>query len=66
MLWHLRRGCTPINACLGAPVLVPPVSKPYCNSDGGYESDSEEGEANEAGQIEVTDDAIHCFSQHTG
>ncbi len=42
------------------------MSKPYCNPDGGYESDSEEGEANETGQTEVTDDAIHCFSQHTG
>ncbi len=42
------------------------MSKRYCNPDGGYESDSEEGEANETGQTEVNDDAIHCFSQHTG
>lgn len=34
-------------------------------ADGGYESDSEEGEDAEAGQNEVTDDAVHCFTQHT-
>lgn len=37
-----------------------------CVTDGGYESDSEEGEDAGEGQTEVTDDAAHCFRQHTG
>ena len=37
-----------------------------CVIDGGYESDSEEGQDAGEGQTEVTDDAAHCFREHTG
>ncbi|KAL3132557.1 hypothetical protein ABBQ32_009096 [Trebouxia sp. C0010 RCD-2024] len=33
-------------------------------ADGGYESDSEEGQDEGEGQTEVTDDAVHCFKEH--
>ena len=37
-----------------------------CDIDGGYESDSEEGQDEGEGQTEVTNDAAHCFREHTG
>ena len=37
-----------------------------CAIDGGYESDSEEGQDAGEGQAEVIDDAAHCFREHTG
>lgn len=42
------------------------TSTTACVIDGGYESDSEEGQDTGEGQTEVTDNAAHCFREHTG
>lgn len=47
------------------PVFLVTTTMPLV-PDGGYESDSEEGQDEGTGQTEIADDAAHCFTEHTG